>query len=194
VRYLLQAGANPNAVSSNIYGVTPLILASQMNHPEAVQALIEASANVNYSRPSDQITSLILAAQEGHIEVVRALIAALANVDHTDAQGATALMLAAKNRRIEVVRALLAAKADPRIVAHNGHTALFIAKYFNLTAIAALLEARLAELAAAAPVVGSGSALSGSRARSCSGQSRGNQRSCSLTVFCRLSSVVCMTV
>ena len=181
-------------MSSNIYGVTPLILASQMNHPEAVQALIEASANVNYSRPSDQITSLILAAQEGHIEVVRALIAALANVDHTDAQGATALMLAAKNRRIEVVRALLAAKADPRIVAHNGHTALFIAKYFNLTAIAALLEARLAELAAAAPVVGSGSALSGSRARSCSGQSRGNQRSCSLTVFCRLSSVVCMTV
>ena len=76
VRYLLRAGANPNAVSTNICGVTPLILASQMNHPEAVQALIEASANVYYSRPSDQITSLILAAQEGHIEVVRALIAA----------------------------------------------------------------------------------------------------------------------
>ena len=57
-------------------------------------------------------------------------------------------MLAAKNGHIEVVRALLAANADPRIVTHNGHTALSLAKAKNHPAIAALLEARLAELAA----------------------------------------------
>ena len=59
-------------------------------------------------------------------------------------------MMAAMSGHIEVVRALLAANADPRIVSHNGATALSLAKHFNHPAIAALLEARLAELAASA--------------------------------------------
>jgi ankyrin repeat protein len=58
-------------------------------------------------------------------------------------------MLAAQFGHIEVVRALLAANADPLIVSHNGATALSVAKALNHTAIAALLETRLAELAAA---------------------------------------------
>ena len=44
---------------------------------------------------------------------------------------------------------LLAANADPRIIASNGRTALILAEAFNHPAIVALLEARLAELAAA---------------------------------------------
>ena len=44
---------------------------------------------------------------------------------------------------------LFAADADPRIVTHDGATALSVAKAKNHPAIAALLEARLAELAAA---------------------------------------------
>ena len=68
-------------------------------------------------------------------------------------------MLAAQNGHIEVVRALFVANADPRIVALNGHTALSAAKAMNHPAIAALLKARLAELAAAGttPVASSGS-------------------------------------
>ena len=50
---------------------------------------------------------------------------------------------------IDVVRALLAGNADPRIVALDSTTALDDAKRNKHTAIVALLEARLAELAAA---------------------------------------------
>ena len=148
VRVLLRARDYPNVVSTDGSRSSPLELASVCSHPAAVQALIEGGANVNYSRP-DGVTSLMLAAQLGHIEVVRALLAAGANVNQANTQGATALMVAAQNGHIEVVRALLAVNSDPRIVTYNGNTALSLAKAKNHPAIAALLEARLAELAAA---------------------------------------------
>ena len=103
----------------------------------------------NRSRRDGAISLTLHAAQQGHIEVVRALLAAGANINHADAEEATSLMMSARNGHIEVVRALLAANADPRIVAPNGATSLSVAKAKKRTAIAALLEARLAELAAA---------------------------------------------
>jgi hypothetical protein len=46
-----------------------------------------------------------------------------------------------------VVRSLLAAGADPRIAMHNGGTALDAAKQCKHPSVAALLKAKLAELA-----------------------------------------------
>ena len=122
VRILLRAGANPNVESTDSHRVTPLFLASGNGPLAIVEALIEAGANVN----------------------------------HIDARGLTSLMAATTKDHIDIVRALLAAGADPRIAFTeagplNGVTALDGAKEGNHTAIIALLEARLAELAAAGP-------------------------------------------
>jgi ankyrin repeat protein len=91
---------------------------------------------------------------KGHLAVVEALIEAGANVNHIADNGLTSLMAATTKEHIDIVRALLAAGADPRFALTAagplyGATALDYAKAMNHPAIIALLEARLAELAAA---------------------------------------------
>ena len=86
--------------------------------------------------------------------MVVALIEAGANVNHISDKKFTSLMMAASSGHIDIVRALLAAGADPRIAVTEagpfyGYTALDAAKAANHPAMIALLEARLAELAAA---------------------------------------------
>ena len=55
--------------------------------------------------------------------------------------------MASQNGFVETVHLLLAAGADLRHSCPQGHTALIMAKSKDRTAIVALLEARLAELA-----------------------------------------------
>jgi ankyrin repeat protein len=120
VRLLLRAGVNPNIVSTDGKRATPLHIATQNGHLAILEALIELGANVN----------------------------------HIVDRGWTLLMMATARGHIDIVRALLAAGADPLIAIteagpFNGSTALNVAKALNHSAIIALLEARLAELAAA---------------------------------------------
>ena len=82
------------------------------------------------------------------MHVVDALIAAGCQLNYArPIDGCTALMFASQFGRIDVVRSLLAAGADPRIALHNGGTALVLAMLFKHPSVAALLEAKLAELA-----------------------------------------------
>ena len=108
-----------------------------------VNTLIAAGANVNHVASSNGASPLDQASQEDHPSVVDVLIKAGADVNHARPDGATALMVASQKGFVEIVRVLLAAGADPQ-----GYKALNLAKHFNHTAVVALLNARLAELAA----------------------------------------------
>ena len=79
--------------------------------------------------------------------VIKALAEAGADVNFARAgDGGSALVMASEFGHEAAVRVLLSLGADPRHVCTNGNTALGAAKHFNHPAIAALLEAKLAEL------------------------------------------------
>jgi ankyrin repeat protein len=147
------AGASVHHV--NDQGSTALHIAAQQGRLGVVRILLRAGANPNVeSTDGERVTPLYLASKDGHLAVVEALIEAGANVNHIACHGFTSLIASASCGHLDIVRALLAAGADPRFAVTmagpaNGKTALDAAKEGNHPAIAALLEARLAELAAA---------------------------------------------
>ena len=144
---LLQAGARVGYVRKD--GFTALLMACQEGHIECVRVLIRAGADVNQAATDKHGNSpLFQASQNGHVHVVDALIAAGCQLNYArPCDGCTALIIASQFGFIDVVRSLLAAGADPRIAAHNGGTALDAAKRRKHPSVAALLEAKLAELA-----------------------------------------------
>jgi ankyrin repeat protein len=145
---LLQAGARVGFVRKD--GATALYMACQDGHIECVRVLIRAGADVNQACADEKYgdSPLIMASQEGHVHVVDALIAAGCQLNYArPSDGCTALIMASQDGFVDVVRSLLAAGADPRIAMHNGRTALDFAKHFKHPSVAALLEAKLAELA-----------------------------------------------
>ena len=142
---LFRAGANVNQA-----GLTSLITASLRGRVDAVRVLLEAGALVNLT-DADGFTALMSAATRGHVEVVRVLLSARALVNYAHpAFGATALMLASIEGHVEIVDMLLKANANPRLAKTNGSgdTALTFAQRRNHHAVAALLQAKLAEIAA----------------------------------------------
>ena len=64
-----------------ICGNTPVYVAAQKGHTEAIRALIAANANVN-TPAIFHTTPVLVAALEGHTEVIRALIAANQTLIH----------------------------------------------------------------------------------------------------------------
>ena len=108
VKALLEAGADPNAKSSDNTDRTALHYAVEFGHPEVVKALIAAGADPN-AKNSDNMdrTALHEAAEHGRLEVVKALIAARADITQTDNDGNTPLQLAAICNEPEILQALL---------------------------------------------------------------------------------------
>lgn len=49
VEYLIEKGADPNAVARNATGFTPLTGAASNNHTEIARLLVKNGAEVNYS-------------------------------------------------------------------------------------------------------------------------------------------------
>jgi ankyrin repeat protein len=103
---------------------------------ELVQAL-DAGVPVNLTNSVGD-TLLILAAYHQHRETVDALLARGADTERVNDRGQTALGGAVFRQDEPVVRALLAAGADPD---GGGRTARELAAFFELPAMAALLDA-----------------------------------------------------
>ena len=146
---LIAAGARVDWTRAKCGSTAPCI-ASQEGQLQAVCSLIRANADPNQVMTDEWAYSpLMLAAEKGHALVIDTLAAAGARVDYARPNdGVTALQLASEAGQLQAVRSLLLAGADPHLAAHDCTTALDDAKSNKHTAIVALLEARLAELAA----------------------------------------------
>jgi uncharacterized protein len=71
VRFLLESGADKNAVAPNEY--TPLMLAVRNGHEDAAKALLYGDPDVNYRTRSSGDSALKLAVQKGYEPVVALL-------------------------------------------------------------------------------------------------------------------------
>lgn len=85
--YLLGKGADPNLADK--HGVTPLMLACQMNLPDAVVALAQSGAKVDIPNDAGE-TPLITAVHNRNVQMIRLLLAAGANPDRSDNAGRSA--------------------------------------------------------------------------------------------------------
>ena len=133
-------------------GQFALMHAATLGHTAIVQALLEASANVNLLCYEGR-SALMWAARNGHYSVVLALLQASpsANVDlrSTCQAGFTALMWAAWYGHTTIVRLLLGevrecvlnASANVDLQSKLGYTALMVAAWNGHTAVVKLLLA-----------------------------------------------------
>lgn len=108
VHRLLTHGALVSA--RRLDGVSALIMASNRGHTRTVEALLEATADVNVAM-KDGTTALHTATYKGHSSVVAALIAAGACVQARCHDGVAALLMAAKSGRDELVRLRVRSRA-----------------------------------------------------------------------------------
>jgi len=99
---LLDAGADPKAVSRNSMKNTPLHAALAGGHTDVALLLIGRGADVNLA-DAGRHTPLHIAAENGLIDAVKALIAAGADAHAVDAEDKTPLSRAAAKNRADVV-------------------------------------------------------------------------------------------
>jgi ankyrin repeat protein len=111
VRFLLGHGANVNAKS--VLGLTPLIVASERDHQEIVQLLLEKGADTNAKKVINGRTALMCACQWGYLGVVKRILERGRDVDVSakDKAGMTALMIASRNGYTDIVELLKAYEA-----------------------------------------------------------------------------------
>jgi ankyrin repeat protein len=90
-----------------------LFAAASTGHPDLVQVLLTAGANIEVATASG-ITPLGAAAAAGHVEVAQLLLSAGANIAATDAAGQTPLHSVVHAGNRYMVQLLLQQGADPR--------------------------------------------------------------------------------
>jgi ankyrin repeat protein len=113
LQILLGYGSDPNAVSNNLLGNTPLHAAIAGNQREAVSMLIRNGANVN-AVDSGGWTPLHLAAHSGTESIVRDLLEAGADPTIPNAQGDTPLTTARQQGHGKVASLLAKSGAPPQ--------------------------------------------------------------------------------
>ena len=107
VEWLLERGADPNAVATNPTMVQPLHSAAVSGVNESVVALVDGGADVNAAQQGGW-TPLQAAAMQNKLEMVRSLLAAGADVAQPADDGKTAIGLAQAGGHDEMVRLLQA--------------------------------------------------------------------------------------
>ena len=138
VKTFVAKGAKLEAGDSE--GLTPLGIAAQNHKVKALDALLEAGADVSRPVGKGDYTPLMLAAIGGAADVAELLIKHGANVNAKNAGGVTPLMVVAANNAVKVGTLLLKSGADPAARSDDGRTALTIAKSSNSGEMLKLLQ------------------------------------------------------
>lgn len=139
VKFLVQLGANPNAVDTDRQEPV-LMWATKKGHKEVVEFLIVSGSDVNQGDQFKE-TPLMDAARYGHKALCELLLNKRARVNDTDVNGESALMWAAANGHAEVVKYLISYGADiNRINYKTGETALGKAKNKGFNDIVAMMQ------------------------------------------------------
>jgi ankyrin repeat protein len=107
---LLKAGANVKL--ANKYGMSPMILASEIGNPAMIKLLLGAGADANSANLDGQ-TALLAVARTGNVEAADLLVKAGAKVDaRENFGGQTALMWATTKRHPRMMQYLISKGAD----------------------------------------------------------------------------------
>lgn len=120
VKMLLQ-NSSLDVNQRNLYGDTPLMIASIKDNSGWVAALLGKGAKLKTG--SGHWTALHYAAASGSVKAVNMLLSAGANLDALSPNSTTPLMMAARENREDVVMLLLSRGADPTIVNQSGYNA-----------------------------------------------------------------------
>lgn len=134
--------ADPSLVNSHSSdGFTPLGLSVFFGHPENVNALLEAGADVNLaSRETMKVTPLASASAAGQYEIARVLIEHGANVNARAASDFTPLHESAASGKIAFAKLLLEHGADVNARASDGKTPLDYARAYDRKEMVELLS------------------------------------------------------
>ena len=144
---LVNFGANVNqhltAIDADDHEIdmTPLILASCLNHTEIVEILLNAKACID-EKAHNGMNALMFAIANKSIDCVTILTNNGASVNDTDNQNTSPLMIAANNGSVEMIKALISKGASVDHVNSFGNTALLISVlHTNEKCIDSLLKA-----------------------------------------------------
>lgn len=133
---LVQSNANVHA-QDNLFR-TPLTLATDQGHNAAIEQLLDAGSDINFS--NDNNSPLNEAILRGHIETVRLLLSRGADSNKPDDLSLLPLLIAVKDAQL--VDTLLAAGADPQLRHGSGATAIhFAARGGHADSIGSLIRA-----------------------------------------------------
>lgn len=146
VKYLVEAGADVNAIAQNKGADSPLCAATQGGDLEVVHFLISKGALINY-RNGMKLNPLHLAIKSGKKLVSVYLIHNGADIELTDSENHTALHWAAYRGQFKILEVLLKAGSNVLASDSNGMLPLhWAAVHSHLDCIETLYEAEPAAL------------------------------------------------
>ncbi|XP_009811675.2 ankyrin repeat and SOCS box protein 3 isoform X1 [Gavia stellata] len=125
VRVLLEAGADPNEVTTE--ATTALFLAVENGHADIVKILLQHGANVKGPHSWSGWNSLHQASFQGRTEIMKILLEEGASKECKDDFGITPLFVAAQYGKLESLRLLVSHGADVNCQAKDRATPLLIA-------------------------------------------------------------------
>ncbi|XP_040467705.1 ankyrin repeat and SOCS box protein 3 isoform X1 [Falco naumanni] len=143
VRVLLEAGADPNEVTTE--ATTPLFLAVENGHADIVNLLLQHGANVKGPHCWSGWNSLHQASFQGCTEIMKILLEKGASKECKDDFGITPLFVAAQYGKLESLRLLVSHGADVNSQAKDKATPLLIAAQEGHVACVELLLSKGAD-------------------------------------------------
>jgi ankyrin repeat protein len=103
IDFLLSNGANVH--HKNIFGNSPIILATFMGSIEITEKLILNGAYIN-DKNNNKDTPIILASIHGYIEIIKLLLSCGDNINDKNKYNRTSIIEASKNKNIDIVEVL----------------------------------------------------------------------------------------